>query len=308
MIFVSHKESDADVAGALVQFLRSCIDIPENKIRCTSVPGYQLPFGTTVSGQLKKDLDSSNAVFVLLTSASLQSPWVLFELGASWALGKVIVPILGAGVSLSDLPGPLKEYQAIRADDTNAAARLRDAITQVSQELEINEKGGGGAQKALDTLLDVLRSWKPDVQPAVTHAQAFQLGFQLINLLSNESNEYSPTVAFSEIEALARDLGLSLPSTWREDVRGQHRDHELRGQATMNLARELGGQFKVRHPKAVPYFEAGVNLIIGASREGKLGVSKAVENLGLPEAIKEPKDDAVVWVNQIHGYFEDVLR
>src|SRR5215467_12137490 len=140
MIFISHKETDAALAQALVEFLRASLDIPSAKIRCSSVPGFQLPFGKTISGQLKNDIGSSNAVFVLITQASLQSRWVLSELGAAWALGKVIVPVLGQGLSQNDLPGPLAEYPVVKSDDVNAAARLRDAVAQIAQELSLAER------------------------------------------------------------------------------------------------------------------------------------------------------------------------
>ena len=80
MIFVSHRETDAALAKALVDFLRASLELPSGKIRCTSVPGFQLPFGKTISDQLKDDIGASNAVFVLITQASLQSRWVIFEL------------------------------------------------------------------------------------------------------------------------------------------------------------------------------------------------------------------------------------
>lgn len=56
MIFISHKETDAALAKALVEFLRASLEIPSVKIRCTSVSGFQLPFGKTISGQLKSDI------------------------------------------------------------------------------------------------------------------------------------------------------------------------------------------------------------------------------------------------------------
>jgi len=52
MIFISHKETDAVLAKALVEFLHASLNIAPRSIRCTSVPGFQLPFGTTISGQL----------------------------------------------------------------------------------------------------------------------------------------------------------------------------------------------------------------------------------------------------------------
>lgn len=177
MIFVSHRESDARVAKALVDFLTASLEIADSKIRCSSVPGYQLPFGNTVAGQLKRDIHASNAVFVLLTRDSLESPWVLFELGASWALGKVMIPILGRGVSLNDVPGPLREYPVVAVETPNAAARLRDATAQIAQELGIVERGGGKAQSELENLLRCLHDWKPTLPAGIAPARAFQVSW-----------------------------------------------------------------------------------------------------------------------------------
>lgn len=161
MIFVSHKETDTELAKALVECLHASLDLRSTKIRCTSVPGSQLPFGETISSQLKKDINSSKAIFVLITRESLQSRWVLFELGAAWSLGKVMVPILGPGLSQSDLPGPLKEYPVVIGDHTNAAARFRDSIAQVAQELSLNETGGGEPQSKLEFFIRLLQESNP---------------------------------------------------------------------------------------------------------------------------------------------------
>lgn len=166
MIFVSHKETDTALAKALVECLQASLELPSAKIRCTSVPGFQLPFGETTSSQLKEDISASKAVIVLITRASLQSGWVLFELGAAWALGKVIVPILGPGLLQSDLPGPLKEYPVVRSDDMNAAARLRDALAQVAQALALRERGGGEPQSKFESFMRSLREANPGPEGA----------------------------------------------------------------------------------------------------------------------------------------------
>jgi len=45
MIFVSHREAEREVAEHLVEFILAALDIKNDDLRCTSVEGFQLPFG-----------------------------------------------------------------------------------------------------------------------------------------------------------------------------------------------------------------------------------------------------------------------
>jgi TIR domain len=159
MIFISHREADQGLAESLVEFLISSLEISDDRIRCTSVPGFQLPFGKTISDQLKADISEADAVFVIATPESLNSKWVLFELGASWALSKIVVPILAPGLTEKELPGPLSEYPLVKVAARDAASRMRDAIRQVSEKLEIREKTGGRGQEKLEAFIEGFR-WK----------------------------------------------------------------------------------------------------------------------------------------------------
>ncbi len=203
MIFISHEETDTALANALVEFLRASLNIPAESIRCTSVPGFQLPFGKTISEQLKSDIGASNAVLVLVTRASLGSRWVVFELGAAWALGSVIVPILSPGLSQVDLPGPLAEYPVVSSDDPNAAARLRDAVAQVAQKLSMVEKGGGEPQSRLESFVTLLREWSPMHPPKAGQAS----GPTGPGAAHNASQDSPPQAAGNSTAAPAIDSG-----------------------------------------------------------------------------------------------------
>ncbi len=159
LIFISHKESEKQLASMLVEFLIASLDLDDQQIRCTSVPGHQLPFGSTIPEQLKKDINSSSAVVVLLTQESLRSKWVLFEIGASWALGKTIVPILGSGLTHSDLPGPLENYPSVQIESDDASYRLKDSVSQMAKAINISEKPGGKAYAKLDSFITSFRDW-----------------------------------------------------------------------------------------------------------------------------------------------------
>lgn len=41
IIFISHKETDQEIAEALVEYLLAALDVQENQILCTSVSGHE---------------------------------------------------------------------------------------------------------------------------------------------------------------------------------------------------------------------------------------------------------------------------
>lgn len=302
MIFISHRETDTALAKAFVAFLCASLEVPSDKIRCTSVPGFQLPFGKTISVQLKDDISSSNAVFVLITRASLQSLWVIFELGAAWALGKVVVPVLGPGLSLNELPGPLAEYPVVMSDDANAPCRLRDAVYQISRELQIRERGGGGAQSQLESFLKSLRECEATNPPGIKKAMAFELSWLLFCLMGKLARH--PTAVEAQIESYASDLGLQLPSTWRQNLVTD----DDGGTGFNDLLGHLGGQLVSRRPDLLPYFEAGFNIPFSVSRKDTAVMQSSIGALNLPEEIRDPRGEAIEWANRVNEHFESVLR
>jgi hypothetical protein len=111
------------------------------------------------------DISGANAVFIIATTESLKSEWVLFELGASWALSKVVVPILAPGLTEKELPGPLSAYPLVKVAAPDAAARMRGAIKQVSETLKVREKTGGRSQEKLETFIKEFRNWTVPPSP-----------------------------------------------------------------------------------------------------------------------------------------------
>jgi uncharacterized protein YbaR (Trm112 family) len=160
--FVSHKESDVLLARAAVNLLMESFQIESEVIFCSSLPGHSLKFGTTIESQLRDNLNESSVLFPLLTQDSIQSTWVLFELGAAWALNRVVVPILGPGVAYRNLPGALSAYPCISVEEAESKvrARIEDALKQVSTDLKIGRKTGGRQTNAVDDFIKVLREWK----------------------------------------------------------------------------------------------------------------------------------------------------
>jgi hypothetical protein len=75
---------------------------------------------------LSAELESSSFGIVCLVPENLNSPWVHFEAGAiakSVADGRLI-PIVH-GVALNDIPGPLRQFQAVQCDEAGIGRLVR---------------------------------------------------------------------------------------------------------------------------------------------------------------------------------------
>ena len=100
-IFVSHSSEDATLTRALVKLLRSALNLNPEEIRATSVDGSRLPGGADTDEQLLADLRQAEVAVGIISSASLDSLYVAWELGARWGLGKRMIPVMARGVSPS---------------------------------------------------------------------------------------------------------------------------------------------------------------------------------------------------------------
>ena len=160
-IFISHSHSDGHIASDLVDFLMAALTIESKEIRCTSVPGHQLPFGISIGEQLKGDLNKTTGVIALITKDSLRSTWMLFELGSVWATEKLVVPILGPGLNYDNLPGPLKNYPGVRIDDQNPSYRMTDVINQLASNLSIQPETNARRDAKLNRFISAFKKWKP---------------------------------------------------------------------------------------------------------------------------------------------------
>ena len=115
-VFVSHSSVDALIAEAFIDLLRSALGIKADEIRCTSVPGYKLPAGVDSNEQLRREVFESTVFVALLSPQSLQSTYVMFELGARWGAKRYFAPILVKGATASLLKQPLSGLNAVTTD------------------------------------------------------------------------------------------------------------------------------------------------------------------------------------------------
>lgn len=129
MIFISHAHADEDLARAIVEVVKKAFEISDDTIRCTSVPGYKLPAGVHTANQLRSEIEKTEFVLGVLTPRSIESKYVLLELGAAWGLGKRTFPLAARGVKASDISGPLGELHWI---DLGASPECHQLIDNIS--------------------------------------------------------------------------------------------------------------------------------------------------------------------------------
>lgn len=123
-LFISHSQKDEELAKRLVDLVTDCLEVPSGAIRCSSVQGYKLDLGALLDATLQTELKSALDVVALLTPNSVDSPWVLFELGAVWGLARSPLPLLAGGLGDADLPGPLRNVVAGRMEEAADLAQL----------------------------------------------------------------------------------------------------------------------------------------------------------------------------------------
>lgn len=159
-VFISHSETNTNIAESLINYLQSALSLADEDIRCTSVPGHKLPFGKSIAEALRNDLTLTPTLIVLVTEESINSTWVMFELGAAWVLNKSIVPILAPGIKVASLPRLLNEVPCILMDKEDASSRLSGLATELATKFRLQHKSGEKTHSNLERFVNLFRAYK----------------------------------------------------------------------------------------------------------------------------------------------------
>lgn len=130
-IFISHSRQDANIAEALIDLLKAALNLPAERIRCTSVDGYKLPLGADINEQLRREIYDAKVFVGIVTPTSLESTYVLFELGARWGAKLSLLPVL-ALTAADVLKEPLKTLNAGRLYTT---ADVHELVAEIARQL-----------------------------------------------------------------------------------------------------------------------------------------------------------------------------
>ncbi len=164
-IFISHSSSDATVAEKLVALFRSALNLGARDIRCTSVEGHRLPAGADIDDVLRAEILSVPVFIGLVSHASFESAYVLFELGARWGANRHLIPVLAPGVNASILKGPIAGLNAVSC---GVAAQLHQLVQDVSEFLGVESERPDAYQSIIEEIVAGGSRGQPTRPPAQT--------------------------------------------------------------------------------------------------------------------------------------------
>jgi len=130
-IFISFIHEDGKVAEGLKTFLRDAVD-RSHKVFLSS-DKWAIFAGEDWLQKIKEELASSKVVVLLLSKMSVGRPWVNFEAGGASLTNKVIIPACFGDMTISALPKPYSNLQALSLDDEDGPYYL---VTSVCHHLK----------------------------------------------------------------------------------------------------------------------------------------------------------------------------
>ena len=226
-IFISHSHSDEAIAQKLFDFLIAAFpEFREEDILCTSDPNSGLSFDSnTISDQLKRNLKGAGALVGLITTDSLRSPWIPFEIGAFWPTEKTIVLILGPGLTPETLSGPLKGWHSICIENDRAFEQLNQVINQLEEKLDIRQNVKRSRRdRCLRDFITQFRAWESRLAASEV-SQLEQAHFiedlgngLTLDMLAIPGGNFLMGTEDEEIERLVREYG----DEWFTHEKPQH--------------------------------------------------------------------------------------
>ena len=151
-VFISHSSKDEEVAAALISLLRTSLNLKSSEIVCTSVSGYKLSVGDDIGVALKNKVMEAKTCIGIITPVSVESAYVLFELGARWGADLFIAPVLAAGATPSLLRGPLSQTHAVSCDKRQD---LQQLVSTLAKQLQVKAEPPQVYEKELAAVLTV---------------------------------------------------------------------------------------------------------------------------------------------------------
>jgi hypothetical protein len=148
-VFISHSSSDVALAKVLIALLRSALRLSTEEIRCTSLPGYNLPGGVETDEHIRQEVLTTPVFIGLITESGLASAYVLFELGARWGANQPLIPLLAPGISPDTLQGPISNLNALSCA---SSANLHQLVNQIATALLIKAEHAEGYQNELEVV------------------------------------------------------------------------------------------------------------------------------------------------------------
>lgn len=109
-VFISHSNVD-------MVFARHVRNLLFQRLNAQVFTTEELSAGEKWQSKLRNELSSTDVVVALLTPHSADDKWVLHEIGAAWALEKLIIPVVTRRDVLNKMPVSLERSHIIELAD-----------------------------------------------------------------------------------------------------------------------------------------------------------------------------------------------
>lgn len=131
-IFVSHAAKDKLLADALVDLLQTGTNVSHDDIFCSSLEGLGIPAGQNFIEYIKSQLQQPDIVVALVSRNYFESQFCLCELGATWAMSHVLLPLLVPPLTYDDIGGVIT---SIQVNNIDTAEGLNSFATELKKHL-----------------------------------------------------------------------------------------------------------------------------------------------------------------------------
>lgn len=126
-VFISHAAKDKELVDAFCEFFENGMGVRD--IFCSSKSGC-LGIGEDFIRRIREEVCGCEYVIFLITPEYLKSSFCQIEMGAAWALGKQIIPIIVPPLTFSDLNKPMDDKQAIKLTNKEGLDQMYRELLQ----------------------------------------------------------------------------------------------------------------------------------------------------------------------------------
>jgi hypothetical protein len=151
-LFISHRHKDEEIVRALVRCLELRFELDRADLRCTSVQPYRLPVGENTADRLRREIAAAEVVLGILTTDTLSSSYVAFELGSAWGQEVWTCPLLAGGADQSHIPDPIRGLSPLLLTKASDCRQLLDDLEDVTS-LRTRSPAAPGFDKAINALV-----------------------------------------------------------------------------------------------------------------------------------------------------------
>jgi hypothetical protein len=129
-IFISHAVADKEIADAIVDLLCVSMGIDPKDVFCSSLEGLGIPPGKNFISFIKNQIQTPKIVFLLISQNYMCRDFCLAELGATWAMSHLAIPIIVPPVEFDNLKAVLTGLQAVKISSVDGWNEILPILEQ----------------------------------------------------------------------------------------------------------------------------------------------------------------------------------